>query len=166
MTEELANLPELEQTINTYGLPIPEDTVVQGLLYETPSHSGPYRGAVDIAVEIGTPILSPLEGTVVYVRDENDKHGPTAEFAKYNNFIEIKHANGEYSRLSHLIQHSSLVKVGDEVIEGQQVAKCGLVGATTRPHVHFMIFKKVPEKPGFRGLRVRFKQPLEDLIKE
>lgn len=164
MFEELKSLPELEPTQNIYGLPIPEDTEVQGLIYESPSHSGPSRGAIDIAVDLDTPILAPLDGIVTFVLDTNDQHGPTAEFAKYNNLIGIKHDNGEYSRLSHVAQNSSLVKVGDEVKAGQQVGRVGLVGATTRPHLHWMVSKHIEAEPGYQSLKIQHQRPLEELV--
>lgn len=164
MEEIVKTPPELGKTTNTYGLPIPQDTKVQGLLYETKSHSGPDRGAIDIAVDLDTPVICPFNGVVVLVVDTNDRNGPTSDFAKYNNFIEIEHADGEYSRLSHIAKGSSLVRPGDHVVEGQQVATVGLVGATTRPHLHWMIAKKTEATPGYTSLRIQHKKPIENLL--
>lgn len=165
MSETILHYPELKPTKNVYGLPVPEGTKVRGLIFESSSHFGIYSGAVDIAVELDTPVLAPLDGIVDYVRDINSEHGLSPEFAKLNNFIEIKHSNGELSHLSHIAKDSSMVKVGDKVLKGQEIAKVGLVGYTSAPHLHFWVVKLIRRKPGFIGLRIRTEKPLEDLIK-
>jgi murein DD-endopeptidase MepM/ murein hydrolase activator NlpD len=148
MSETPANLPELKKTENIYGLPVPEGTKIQRLVYESASHSGPTQGAIDIAVDLDTPILAPLKGTVIQIVDTNDQQGPTADFAKFNNFIFIEHDNGEISKFSHMptnsIQELKL-KVGDKVKEGDQIARCGFVGATTKPHIHWVVYVKNAE---------------------
>ncbi len=158
--------PEIELTSVEYGLPIPEDTTIQALLYESKSHSGRDKHAIDIAVEIGTKVICPREGIVSHVRDINDQHGPTPEFAKYNNFIEIRHSDGEITRLSHIAKDSSTVQVGEQVTEGQELAKVALVGATTRPHLHWMVAKRVEGDQRYQSLKIRHKKPLEDLLQE
>lgn len=164
--EEVGENLELEETKNIYGLPIPFDTPVNGLVYENPGHQGLFIGAVDIGVELETVVLAPLAGKVIRVRDDSDKYGLTREFAQSGNVIDIEHANGEISELIHLAKDSSLVKVGDEVKEGQEIAKTGLSGWMTAPHLHWFVFKNIPEKPGFKGLKIRLKQPLEDLVQK
>ena len=166
--ETLEILPEQELTKNIYGWPVPEGTIVDELIYESESHSGSSRGAVDIPCDLGTLILSPLDGEVVHVEDSHTEQGVTAEFAKYNNYVFIKHANGEYSKLTHMPQNSVIVKVCDKVKEGQQIAVCGFVGATTRPHVHWLVFKVIRdvEEPYTQGLKIQLKRPLEGLLVE
>ncbi len=51
----------IEETVNDYSLPIPQNTKIQGVIFESPSHSGPFEGAVDIAVDLDTPVLAPLD---------------------------------------------------------------------------------------------------------
>jgi murein DD-endopeptidase MepM/ murein hydrolase activator NlpD len=56
--------------------------------------------------------------------------------------IKIRHkVNGEWitSAYMHLKKGSLLVKKGERVLEGQQIAESGNTGASTGPHLHFEI---------------------------
>jgi murein DD-endopeptidase MepM/ murein hydrolase activator NlpD len=149
---------KIEDTSNSYSYPFPKGTVVKGILKTIPSHAGAFKGAMDFLVDLGTPILSPFEGEVIKVVDGNDKYGPSEDFAPYLNYITIKHANGEFSQPAHLAKGSALVKEGDHVLEGQQIGVTGNSGWMTEPHLHFFVFKSANVKPGFVGLKVRFKK--------
>ena len=50
------------------------------------------------------------------------------------------HANEEYSRYDHLAHQISKVKVGQAVSKGQEIAKVGMTGYTSSPHLHFQVF--------------------------
>jgi murein DD-endopeptidase MepM/ murein hydrolase activator NlpD len=55
----------------------------------------------------------------------------------YGNYVIISHANGTQTLYAHT--QKNYVKVGDRVEQGQLIAKIGLTGKTTGPHVHFEI---------------------------
>lgn len=55
------------------------------------------------------------------------------------NYIMIEHANGEYSYYGHVKANSQLVKVGQVVNRGQQIAQVGNSGNTSGPHLHFAL---------------------------
>lgn len=98
------------------------------LFGRTSMHTG-----VDFAGAIGSPIVASCDGTVSF---SGTKSG-------YGLCIIIKHGNG----LSTLYGHNSklMVKVGDKVKQGQQIAKLGNTGRSTGPHVHFEV--RVNDKP-------------------
>src|SRR5688572_1199660 len=98
----LDKLPPFEATKNSYSLPIPAGTKVHRIERVGPSHTGPYRGAIDYVVDLGTPVVAMLDGEVIKAVDENDKYGPTQEFEPYSNYVVIKHPNDEFSQLVHL----------------------------------------------------------------
>ena len=148
----------IEETRNMYSYPFPEETVVRKIWEKSPAHVGTFRGAVDFIVDLGTPVLCPLEGKVVKVVDTNDKFGPTEDFADYLNYIIIRHANGEFSQPAHLAKGSALVKEGDRVLAGQQLAVTGNSGWMTEPHLHFFVFKGTNNDSGFIGLKIKFKK--------
>lgn len=90
------------------------------------------------------PVISTADGVVVRVKDSIKDFTHTGTLAidwRSNdfrgNFIIIQHAENEYSFTAHLQQHSLLVKEGDKVRQGQQIASCGNSGHSTMPHIHF-----------------------------
>ena len=87
-----------------------------------------HRG-IDIANGIGTPILAADGGKVVYVGYRG----------AYGKLIEIDHENGYKTRYAH--NSKFLVKQGERVYKGQEIAKMGSTGRSTGPHLHFEIIK-------------------------
>ena len=57
------------------------------------------------------------------------------------NWVEIDHGDGYVSKYMHHQTGSTLVKPGDKVEKGQQIASVGSTGASTGPHCHFQIEK-------------------------
>ena len=53
----------------------------------------------------------------------------------YGQLVEINHGNGYRTRYGH--NSKLLVKPGDRVLKGQQIALMGSTGRSTGPHVHF-----------------------------
>jgi murein DD-endopeptidase MepM/ murein hydrolase activator NlpD len=67
--------------------------------------------------------------------------------------IEIDHGNGLVSRYAHASK--LLVKEGDLVVRGQEIARVGTTGRSTGPHLHFEVrLNGVPQNPA------RFLQPV------
>lgn len=128
----------MKKSKNIYRYPFPEKTEVRDVIRKSPAHTGPFRGALDFLVDLGTSVLAPLKGEIVDVVDAHEKYGLSPEFRDYLNYITIKHASGEYSQLAHLAKDSSLVKVGDKVKEGQKIAFTGNSGWMTEPHLHIL----------------------------
>jgi len=86
-----------------------------------------YHNGVDIPAAYGSAIYAADGGTVII----SEKH------YSYGNYIVIDHGNG----LSTLYAHNTknLVKVGDVVDRGQQIATCGSSGDSTGNHLHFSV---------------------------
>lgn len=155
-SEDPPRKAKLEKSKNKYFKPFPKKTIIRGITYDSPAHVGPFKGAVDFLVGLGTSTLAPLDGQVVAVVDGNERYGPSEEFANDVNYITIKHRNDEFSQVLHLAKGSSKVKVGDKVYAGQEIATSGNSGWMTAPHLHFFVFKNL-RGGGFRGLDIRFK---------
>lgn len=162
LSERLISLKErifgAEQTQNIYRYPFRTGTKVQGIIENSPAHKGPYRGAVNFIVDLGTPVLTPFTGKVINVVDSNELYGPSEDYVNDLNYITIFHPNGEYSSTAHLARGSARVKEGDMVLEGQPLAVTGLSGWMTEPHLHLLVFRLSRGKSGFKGLKIRFKQ--------
>lgn len=86
------------------------------------SHSG-----IDITDELGSPIYAASAGTV----------SRAEAYFGYGNLVILDHDNGLQTYYAHVDQ--MLVKVGDQVERGDQIATLGLTGRTSGPHVHFEV---------------------------
>ncbi len=96
------------------------------------SYVGDGRGhkGMDIVAKAGTPIFAGASGTVVSA--SYDRSG-------YGNCIIIDHHNGYRSLYAHC--STMLVKVGDTVSKGENIATVGRTGRATGNHLHFEVRK-------------------------
>ena len=117
------------------------------------SHTGSFHNAVDFDLPIGTPIYSALDGIIEMIENDFDIWGPDKRFVKYANLVTIKHPYNEYSCYAHLKKNSVVVEEGQKVKQNQLLGLVGLTGFTTKPHLHFEVFKDVK---GFPTLLVQF----------
>jgi murein DD-endopeptidase MepM/ murein hydrolase activator NlpD len=91
---------------------------------------------VDYMVPEGTPINASAGGMVVYA----DTH------PQYGNMVEIDHGNQVVTRYAHASR--LLVKVGQMVRRGQEIAISGSTGRSTGPHLHFEVrYKGIAQNP-------------------
>lgn len=95
----------------------------------------PHQG-VDLAAPTGTPIMAAETGKVVY---SGWKSG-------YGNFVAIDHGHGYLTHYAHCSK--LLVRTGQRVRKGEQIARVGSTGHSTGPHLHFeVIAQGVPRNP-------------------
>jgi murein DD-endopeptidase MepM/ murein hydrolase activator NlpD len=82
---------------------------------------------LDFQATVGMPIVAAAGGVVV-----------TAELhPEYGNMVEVDHGNGLVTRYGHASR--LLVKKGDLIKRGQQLALVGTTGRSTGPHLHFEV---------------------------
>ena len=82
---------------------------------------------LDYQAAMGAPIVAAAGGVVV-----------TAEMhPEYGNMVEIDHGNGLVTRYGHTSR--MLVKKGDLIKRGQQIALVGTTGRSTGAHLHFEV---------------------------
>jgi murein DD-endopeptidase MepM/ murein hydrolase activator NlpD len=91
-------------------------------------YSAVHKG-LDFAGQEGTKVSSVAAGVVTYAGDR----------AGYGQMVEINHGNGLATRYCH--NEKILVKQGDMVRKGQDVALMGSTGRSTGPHLHFEVLK-------------------------
>lgn len=105
------------------------------------SHSDEHSfHAVDLSMDLGTPVLAARAGVVMSV--ESDFHGAGTDISKYGdraNHIRILHPDGTMAVYAHLELESVTVSVGDRVQAGERMARSGNTGFSTGPHLHFVI---------------------------
>lgn len=86
-----------------------------------------HRG-IDFVNKAGTPIMAVASGVVSWA-------GPKGG---YGNLVEINHGDGYSTRYAH--NSKVLVKVGDLINKGDDVAEMGSTGKSTGTHVHFEVW--------------------------
>ncbi len=125
------------------------------------THKGAWRYAYDFVIKkddksykdeghfledyyaFGKDIVSPVSGYVVALTDDLPDNfiGNVDRVNNWGNYIIIYSDFGYYVEISHLMQNSISVKVGDYVQIGQMIAKCGNSGYSPEPHIHIQVQK-------------------------
>ena len=95
-----------------------------------------FHKGLDIASRIGTPVIAPADGLVVFVGREGN----------YGKMITINHGYNVTTRYGHL--HKYRVKKGQYVKRGKTIGNVGASGRTTGPHLHYeVLVNGVPVNP-------------------
>ncbi len=103
-------------------------------------------------VDYGTPVYAVADGTVTSTLDNVEANVPgvlpasdpvlakklTVDNIDGNHII-MDIGGGVYAMYAHFIQGSLLVKPGDKVKKGQQIARLGNTGNSNAPHLHFQL---------------------------
>jgi murein DD-endopeptidase MepM/ murein hydrolase activator NlpD len=122
----------LEQERTPAGWPVKKGWISSGF----GERNDPFTGkkaqheGLDFAGTKGTEVLAVASGAVTWA-------GPRQGFG---NLLEINHGNGYVTRYAH--NDKLLVKAGDTVSAGQEIAKMGKTGRASSPHVHFEVLYK------------------------
>ena len=87
-----------------------------------------FHPGIDIANDMGTPIVATADGVVEYAGWNSGGYG---------NMVDINHGNGILTRYGHASQ--VVVSVGQQVKRGQLIAYMGSTGFSTGPHVHYEV---------------------------
>ena len=90
-------------------------------------HYGHY--AIDIAADMGTPVLAAASGTVIFAGWKDNGGG-------YQ--VWLAHGSGLYTTYNHMSSIS--VGRGQSVARGQRVGRVGMTGNATGPHCHFEVW--------------------------
>jgi murein DD-endopeptidase MepM/ murein hydrolase activator NlpD len=91
---------------------------------------------IDIAAPWGSPVFAAADGTVQFAGGASG----------YGNLVRLTHGNGFGTGYGHLSR--ILVRPGQHVRKGQQIAASGNSGLSTGPHLHYELYKNgVPVNP-------------------
>lgn len=87
-----------------------------------------FHTGVDLAASSGTPIYATASGTVTI----------TSYDSASGNYVMLSHSGGYASAYMHMTHY--IVSPGQSVTQGQVIGYVGSTGASTGPHLHFMIY--------------------------
>ena len=125
------------------------------------THKGAWRYAYDFVIQkdgksykdegdfledyhaFGKDIISPVDGYVVALKSDLPDNfiGNVDRLNNWGNYIVIQSLSGHYIEISHLMQESLAVHIGEYVQLGQIIAKCGNSGYSPEPHIHIQVQK-------------------------
>ncbi len=108
-----------------------------------PKAKGLQNDGINIAAPRGTPVRAAQNGVVAYAGNE---------LRGFGNLLLVKHSNGWITAYAH--NDSLLVKRGDKISKGQNIAKIGSTGNVSTPQLHFELRKgrrAVDPKPYLKG---------------
>jgi murein DD-endopeptidase MepM/ murein hydrolase activator NlpD len=95
-----------------------------------------FHKGLDIGTRIGTPVIAPADGLVVFAGREGN----------FGKMLSINHGYNLRTRYGHL--HKFRVKKGQYVKRGQIIAEVGKTGRVTGPHLHYeVLLNGVPVNP-------------------
>lgn len=154
--------PQFELSRNIYRIPYASGTDIR-ITNDHRTHDplGRYdmigiNGGVS-CTNNGYKIVAAAAGVVRRIEDDHDIHGSDCEaedgkcgYDIYNNYIWIEHANGEWSKYTHMMKNSingdAGLAVGDTVCAGTFLGYECDIGQASGPHLHFEV--RHPNTPG------------------
>jgi murein DD-endopeptidase MepM/ murein hydrolase activator NlpD len=129
--------PPTQQQQATLPPPAPPPMAGRGFIWPVkgevitdfgPMGKGQNNDGINIAAPRGTPVKAAENGVVAYVGNE---------LKGFGNLLLIKHADGWMTAYAHNDQ--LLVRKGEQVRKGQQIATVGASGNASQPQLHFEI---------------------------
>ncbi len=105
------------------------------------SHTGLEAFAVDFDMPVGTPVHAARAGVVARVEESHTRGCWEDGCGRFANYVVILHSDGTTGEYYHLRHDGAQVAVGASVAQGQLIGYSGNTGHTTRPHLHFAVYR-------------------------
>lgn len=121
-TKRLAAWPSIMPTAGFFSSPF-ASARIHPIFHEARPHEG-----IDVSAPRDTPIIAPAAGVVTAVSRQ----------AGYGKVVEISHGYGIVTKYAHC--QEVLVREGQRVTRGQQIATVGNTGIATAPHLHYEVW--------------------------
>ena len=135
----------------TFALGTPESVTITSYFGSQESFRNSGHGAVDIGSNGQGPgninVIAAKGGKVVYPTNksqtsyEDNGHLGSTDGYGYGNYIIIDHGDGLFTLYGHLSKNTIKVMAGENVSQGQVIAKMGNSGNSTGTHLHFEMRK-------------------------
>jgi hypothetical protein len=140
---------DLKLSKNVYRFPYADGNRVH-VSRDFNDHNPP--GKLDMSGRGGGPyrIVAAAAGTIRFIQDSRSKQQHPERWLRNmracnNNYVWIEHANGEWSKYSHMQQYTTSgkagLRVGDKVAAGRYLGDEGKVGCAWPAHLHFEIVR-------------------------
>lgn len=163
--------------VRMYGQAFAIDLVAEPLDRARPAFGdGPMMRPASDYPAFGESVFAMIPGTVVratgWRRDHRARsHWPALAYLMaegavrelggpgfiLGNHVTIRGTNGVYATVAHLQRGSLRVRVGETVVAGQQLGRCGNSGNSTEPHVHAQLMDRASPWTG-QGIPMEFAQ--------
>lgn len=134
-----------------YLVPVEEGVVVKAALNNPlaatvgdESAKGSYVG-VSFMFDQPTQIVAPRKGIIAEMKMDAKVEGQNLSFAREENYIEIYHEDGTFTKLTVLKSGSEKVKVGQQVFPGDILAESGKENYSQGPHVRMINIRTVKD---------------------
>jgi murein DD-endopeptidase MepM/ murein hydrolase activator NlpD len=149
------HLESKQDTSFVYSLPFDKNKKFKIEQGYNGSRTHQNENSLDFSMPINTNIYAVRSGIVIKVVEHNTKTCYSRECSKFNNKLLVYHKDGTFSSYAHINTNGVLVNVGEEIKEGQLIAKSGNIGWSSGPHLHFVVFnQKIGER---ETLKTKFK---------
>ena len=143
------------KNLPAYLIPVPEGTTVKAVTLNPLEKTlgkeiegNSYRG-VSFSLEGTIPILAPRKGVVVSLKMDVQAKGENLSFTAEENFIELYHEDGTFTKITVLKAGSEQVKLGQQVFPGDTLALSAGENYSQGPHVRVFQVKTVLENDQF-----------------
>ena len=122
---------QLDQNATPSRAPVANSYITSGFGGRADPFGGgsQYHKGIDFDANTGDPVLAVADGVVSYA----------GRRAGYGNVVEVDHGNGYVTRYAH--NSRLMVRVGQLVRVGEQLARAGSTGRSTGAHVHFEVWE-------------------------
>lgn len=113
------------------GMPVDSGYMSSHFGYRTDPITGgkQFHRGLDFSGNAGDPVKVVADGVVIFAGRD----------AGYGNVIDVDHGNGLMTRYAH--NRQLLVRIGERVRAGQQIAAMGATGRATGTHLHFEVWR-------------------------
>lgn len=138
-----------------YLVPVSAGTIVNASLMNpisiTKEASGSKNSYVGISFRFDEPtqIVAPRKGIIAELKMDAQITSADLSYTSQENFIEIYHEDGTFTKLTVLKSGSEKVKVGQQVFPGDVLAESGGENYSTGYHVRMFNIRTVKENDGF-----------------
>ena len=130
--ENAVNERRIDEAVRPSGSPVADATITSHFGERSDpvtGEEGHFHKGLDLAGAKGEAVEAVAAGIVTQA----------GEHTGYGYLVEINHGNGYVTRYAH--NEKILVKLGQSVVRGQEIALLGSTGHSTGPHVHFEVLR-------------------------